>query len=308
MATRRFSAFNGRRMRMTRVDSCGRPIYGTGAQVVTSGFVSVAMSGEVREGTEIEQVNAAGQLCLSEKDADQLKWLTVEMNMCDVDPDIMVLTNPNNTRILDYAGNVIGFAESDTQDLTRGVAVEIWADVTGEDLCDDPDATQQWAYMLLPWVVGGTLGDITIENAALSLQINSRTRRNSKWGVGPYDIMAASSSDDGPLLLPVGSREHRRLFVTNVAPPDDLAGAQPLSNPAGPAFTLAEGASPLTSTVTTALTGQMVNWGDGSAPAALTAATPLSHAYTTAGVYDVSVYAAVNANLVTVKRHEVPWP
>lgn len=308
MATRKFTAFNGRRMRLTRVDACGRPIYGVGSQLVTSGFVSIEMSGEVREGTEIEQVNAAGELCLSEKGADQLKWLSVGANFCDIDPDAVVMFNPNNTALTDWQGNTIGFAESDTQDISRGVAIEVWADVAGEDLCDDPNASQTWAYFLLPWVVGGTLGDLTIENAALTTTVNSRTKRNGKWGVGPYNIMAASANTDGPLLAPVGPREHRRVFLTTVAPPEAAAGAQPLSNPDGPEFTLAEGATPLTSAVTTAAAGQMVNWGDGTAPAALTANTPANHAYTTAGTYDVAVYAAADPNDVTVERHEVPWP
>jgi hypothetical protein len=308
VVTRRFTPFNGRRMRLTRVDACGRPIYGVGSQVVTSGFVSIGMSGEVREGTEIEQVNAAGDLCLSEKGPDQLKWLTVEAVFCDVDPDIVALMNPNNSKIVDYAGNVIGFAESDTQEISRGVAVEVWADVAGEDLCDDPNASQTWAYFLLPWVVGGTIGDLTIENAAITLTLNSRTKRNGKWGVGPYDVQQASAGVDGPMLLPVGPREHRRVFLTTVAPPDDAPGAQPLSNPDGPTFTLVEGATPLTSSVTVTVTGQMVNWGDGSAPAALTSGTAANHAYASAGTYDVSVYAATDPQDVTVKRHEVPWP
>jgi hypothetical protein len=294
-------------LRATRVDACGRPIYGTGAQVTTKGFVSIGMSGEIREGTEIELVNAGGELCLSEKGADQLKWLSVESNFCEVDPDLVSLFQPNNTKLLDYAGNVIGFAEYDEQNISVGVALEIWADVAGEDLCDDPDATQTWAYFLLPWVVGGTMGDLTIENAGLTTTLNSRTKRNGKWGVGPYDVMAASISTVGPLLVPVGAREHRRLFLTTVAPPESVAGAQPLSNPDGPAFTLIEGASPLTSTVETALTGQSVNWGDGSAAAPLTAATPLSHVYT-AGTYHVSVYATIDPQDVTIKTHTVPWP
>jgi hypothetical protein len=308
VVTRKFTAFNGRRMRVTRVDACGRPVYGTGATVVTSGFVSIGMSGEVREGTEIELVNAGGDLCLSEKGADQLKWLTVEANFCEVDPDLVSLFQPNNTKLTDYQGNVIGFAESDTQDIARGVAIEVWADVAGEDLCDDPDASQTWAYFLLPWVVGGTMGDLTIENAGLTTTINSRTKRNGKWDVGPYDVMLAALNTPGPLLVPVGAREHRRLFLTTVEPPDVTQGAIGLSNPDGPAFTIEEGATPLTTDVETALAGQMVNWGDGSAPAALTAATPLPHAYAAAGTYEISVYAAVDPYDVTVTPHTVPWP
>jgi hypothetical protein len=308
VATRRFTAFNGRRARFTRVDSCGRPVYGAGAQVVTSGFVSIGMSGEVREGTDIELVNAGGDLCLSERGADQLRWLTVEAEFCEVDPDLVSLFQPNNTKIVDYLGNVIGFAESDTQDITRGVAIEVWADVAGEDLCDDPNATQTWAYFLLPWVVGGTMGDLTIENAGLTTTINSRTKRNGKWGVGPYDVMLAAADTPGPMLLPVGAREHRRLFLTNVAPPEETTGAVGLSNPDGPVFTLEEGATALASEVTTALSGQMVNWGDGSAAAALTAATPLSHTYAAAGTYEVIVYSATDPTDATVEVHTVPWP
>lgn len=308
MGTVCFTAFNGRAMRVTRVDACGRPLYGVAAQVVTDGFVSIGMSGEVREGTEIEMVNAAGNLCLSQKGADQLKWLSVEANFCQVDPDLVSLFQPNNTKLLDYAGNTIGYAESDLQNIDVGVAIEVWADVAGEDLCDNPDAGQTWAYFLLPWVVGGTMGDQTIENAGLTTTINSRTKRNGKWGVGPYDVMAATAETVGPMLVPVGAREHRRVFLTSVAPPDPLCGAQPLSNPDGPAFTLIEGGTALTSTVQTALTGQSVNWGDGSAPAALTAATPLDHVYAAAGTYHVAVYATADPNDVTVQTHTVPWP
>ncbi|MEV4122928.1 hypothetical protein [Micromonospora sp. NPDC049645] len=269
------------------------------------------MSGEVREGDDIELVNAAGELCLSEKGADQLKWLTVGSNFCEVDPDLMTLFNPTFSKILDYAGNVVGFAESDTQDLAQGVALEIWADVSGADLCDDPNAEQSFAYFLIPWVVGGTVGDWTIENAGLTTTVNSRTRRNSKWGVGPYDVMLNGpvlTPGPGPMLLPVGPREHRRVFVTTVPPPEVSEGAQPLSNPDGPEFTAIEGATPLTTSVTTAETGCSVNWGDGSAPAALTAATPLSHAYAAAGTYHVAVYKTATPALVTVETTEVPWP
>lgn len=308
MATRCYTMFNGRRMRVTRVDACGRPLYGVAAQVVTSGFVSIAMTGEIREGTEIEQVNAAGELCLSTKDADQLKWLNIESNFCEVDPDLMSLFQPNATKLLDYVGNTIGFAESDLQNIDVGVSLEIWADVSGEDLCDDPDAVKTYGYLLVPWVVGGTMGDMTVENAALTVTLNSRSKRNSKWGVGPYDVMAASVSTEGPLLVPVGAREHRRLFLTTVPPPDAVCGAQPLSNPEGPVFTLIEGGTAMTSTVQTASTGQSVNWGDGSPPAALTAATPLDHVYTTPGTYHVAVYATADPNDVTVTTHTVPWP
>lgn len=298
-------------MRATRVDSCGRPIYGVGSQVVTSGFISVEMSGEVREGDDIELVNASGELCLSEKGADQLKWLTVGSNFCEVDPDLVTMFNPTYVKILDNGGNVVGFAESDTQDLSQGVALEIWADVSGADLCDDPNAQASYAYFLIPWVVGGSLGDLTIENAGLTTTVNSRTKRNSKWGLGPYDVMQNGpvlTQAPGPMLLPVGPREHRRIFVTSVPPPEVTDGAVPLSNPDGPEFTAIEGATPLTTDVETDETGTSVNWGDGSPAAPLVASTPLTHAYAAPGTYHIAVYKTATPALVTVTTVEVPWP
>jgi len=59
--SRCFSPVRGRAMRVTRLDGCGRPVYGDGSVGVSDGFVSVAFTANTDEGEEINVTNAAGK-------------------------------------------------------------------------------------------------------------------------------------------------------------------------------------------------------------------------------------------------------
>ena len=80
-----FTPIRGRRMRVTRVNNLGRPVYGPNAFAVTGGFISIQMSPEVSEGEEIEIKTAAGEICVAEKSCDTLRWWTVQIEFCRVD-------------------------------------------------------------------------------------------------------------------------------------------------------------------------------------------------------------------------------
>lgn len=327
MATSCFTPIRGRRARFTPVDNCGRPRYGdcTGDTpsgfVTTKGFITVNISADVSEAEEIEQKNAAGEICISEPGCDQLRWYTVEIQFCSVDPDLAVMINPSWKKLLDYQGNTIGWAESLTQSCDSGYALELWTDVVADtNVCDDVQAQGQWGYILMSWLVGGTVGDLTVENGPVTFTFTGRTKVGSSWGAGPYDVMlnAGATPEDpaapGPLIEPVGPDEPRRIMLTTVPPPDDACGCQPLSNPDGPELTVTQEPAPsLAVTVDTATappTGSVwqVNWGDGSAPEELTSGTPLTHTYAEAGTYNISVYASNAPQLVTVETVTVPLP
>ena len=65
-ATKCLSLVKGRRIRVTKLDSCGRPIYGDDSQVVSKGFISVAFTANTSESDEINVTNAAGEVCVFE--------------------------------------------------------------------------------------------------------------------------------------------------------------------------------------------------------------------------------------------------
>src|SRR5690349_20147081 len=109
MATQCFTPVRGKRLRLTRSDECGRyPEPGTAdSVVVTSGFISVTLSSEVEDGTEIIQKRADGTLCVNQMTAPSLKRFNVEIEFCGVDPGTLALVT-NAEVYADYAGDDAG--------------------------------------------------------------------------------------------------------------------------------------------------------------------------------------------------------
>lgn len=314
-----FTPLRGRRMRLTRVDNQGRPAYGTCAFVSTKGYLTVKETAQVESGQEIIVKAADGSLCVNEKDVDQTKWYDIEMTFCQVDVDLVTMINPTWTKLIDYRGRSVGWAESLFYDGSTGFAVELWADVTNY-VVDDPHADGAWVYFLNSYVVGGTIGDITVENNALSFTLKGFTRKGSQWGRGPYAVelnapaVAGINPLPGPLLVPVDPDEPRRIMLTGVKPPDALCGCQPLSAPNGPALSVAENTTDATRYTAEAYAAgaggtYMIDWGDGTTPASLAGDTTASHSYSAAGAgaYYVSVWDTHAANLVSVRQVVVPF-
>lgn len=317
--TQCFSLFKGRRLRATRLDACGRIVYGPCSQVVIGGgsFISVAFTNEILDGTEYSRQGADGTLCVSEKGCDELKWLNVEYTFCRVDPSIVTMLNPNWMSLLDYKGEQIGWAETYKMQCDTGVALELWADVSGVDLCDDPNAVASYGYILVPQVVGGMIGDLTVENDVVNFTLTGRSKKKPKWGVGPYNVMLngpVGSPVPGPLLVPVGSDEPRRIFLTTVPPPAEACGCLPLSAPDGPQLTAIEDTTDVTgmtvkATTSTAVGTVKINWGDGSPEVTLpSGVTGLTHLYATPGTYNIVTYVSTTPLKPTVARVVVPFP
>lgn len=311
MASNCFTPIRGRRMRVTRVDTIGRPVAGPCSTVVTSGFVNVEMTAEVEEGEETTVRTAGGTLCVSEKGADQLKWINVSIEFCNVDPDLFSMINPTWTKLLDRNGETIGWEESHEYSIDTGISLEVWSDVTGYTPTD-PTAQGAWVYYLLPFVVGGTLGDITVENGAVSFTITGRTKKGSQWGKGPYSVMAnPPDGAPGPLITPFSSESPRRIFLTTVRPPEPVCGCQPLSSADGPVVTLFEDTDDTTRLTVQAYASGLgpytVDWGDGTVedlPAGLTGKT---HKYGARGTYNVAIYPSGSPSLVTYTSVTVPY-
>lgn len=309
-----FTPIRGRRMRVTKVNALGRPVYGANSFVVTSGFVSVQFTPEIAEGEETEVRTASGELCVSERGCDELRWITVQIEFCQVDPCLFTLINETWTELRDCVGEVIGWAESHKFSCDTGFALELWTDVTGYTPTT-PGAAGAWGYLLLPFIVGGTLGEQTVENGAISFTISGRTKKGSSWGVGPYDVMCndATTGACGPLLTPVGAEEPRRIMLTTCAPPPAACGCQPLSSPDGPPLVVTEDTTDTTrmsinAEVPSGTAGTYrISWGDGTVAQDILPGTALTHDYDRAGTYTVSVWDSTNSQRVSVEVVTVPF-
>lgn len=312
MASNCFTPIRGRRIRVTLVDTLGRPRPGECSVVSTGGFVNVEMAAEIEEGEETTVRTAGGELCVSEKGADQLKWINVSIEFCQVDPDLFSMINPTWTKLLDHLGQTIGWEESHEYSVDAGFGLEVWSDVTGYTP-SDPNAAGAWVYYLLPFVVGGTLGDITVENGAVSFTITGRTKKGSQWGKGPFDVMAnAPDGVCGPLITPFNPESPRRVFLTTCRPPDSTCGCVPLSAPDGPNATVVEATSDATRFSIRAYASGAgpfsIDWGDGSSVEDLTPGlTGEVHQYGTAGTYNVKVYPTGVPSRMTYNRVTLPF-
>jgi hypothetical protein len=309
------SFLRGNVMRVTRLDGCGRPVYGDGNLVTSDGFVTVTLSAEVQDGEEVTVTKANGQTCIDDKACDQLRWYTVESEFCQVDPDLVQMMNPSWEKILDYQGNTIGYDAIADLDCSTGFGLEVWMNTYGtDDACSGEAAQGSWGYLLLPWVIGGAPGDLEIGNDAVSFSFTGRTKLGSRWGKGPYPVMLGANAIPGPLLTPVGPRTPYRLFVTTVRPPEPECGAQPLDRPTpDPAELTITGVAGENPRRTVRLRadnhgfGQVViDWGDGSDTTTANDGSYVTHTYATNGVKTITVSDAQTPAVSVTRDVTIP--
>lgn len=205
MPTKCLSLVRGRRIRLTRLDGCGRPVFGASSSVTSSGFISVAFTANTTESDEISVTNAAGEVCVFEPAETSLTGYGVEIQFCEVDPDLFALVTGQPV-ITDAQGNVIGFDIDTATSLSgSGFALELWAGSVSGDACVTSGAQGSFGYLLLPFIRGGIVGDFTVENGNVTFTITGgATRDGNTWGVGPYSDVQLSG----------GTNEQQRFTIT----------------------------------------------------------------------------------------------
>jgi hypothetical protein len=234
--TKCLSLVKGRRIRVTRLDGCGRPVYGDDSQVVSKGFISVAFTANTSQSDEISVTNAAGEVCVHEAAITSLTGYSVEIAFCEVDPELFALVTGQPVVIGSDGSTVVGF-DVDTQISldNSNFALELWAGSPTGDACSTAGATGSYGYLLLPFLQGGILGDFTVENGAVTFTLTgANTKDGNSWGVGPYDdIMLDSGATPapGPMTTPVSTSVALRTMIVDLAPPPDACGARPLLDP-----------------------------------------------------------------------------
>jgi hypothetical protein len=227
MATVCFTPFKIPRVRVTRLNSCGQVVTGSCSQVVSDGIISVEMAKNYEDREEFFVKNGDGQFCVRETNPPILKWIDLTLTFCNVDPDIVniVAAEPLYSSN-DAAATKIGWSTDEGSSANVNFALEGWTRLSGSGvLCT---GGQEYGYFLWPWVVEGTIGDMTLENGVANFTVTARTHSNSLWGVGPYNVDYSDATPGGttpiPMLTPILSTQHSRMFITRLAPPAAACG------------------------------------------------------------------------------------
>lgn len=222
------------RVRVTKLNSCGQAVTGC-STVVSDGIISVEMTKEYEDREEFFVKNGDGFFCVKETNPPILKWINLTLTFCNIDPEMLNIMSAEPLVLNDAVAPVsTGFSTDELSAAAANFALEGWTRLANNGGISCSGGTVEYGYTLFPWVVEGTVGDITFENGTVSFILNARTRSNSLWGTGPYSI----DYSDNPvgsvtpvrLLTPITATQHHRMFLTRLAPPTATCGCTTLAS------------------------------------------------------------------------------
>lgn len=285
--------------RVTRLDACGAVVDSTCAFAVTESFVTITLTKVFQERQDALGLNANGDICVDKPKAPILRWYEVVIEFCEVDPELFNIVS-GDPLILDdsLTPEAVGWCTLPDSAETSNFALEFWTG-TDEDGCEDGD--EVYGYGLLPRVVQGSIGDVTIENGVINFTVTAITRGANQWGTGPYNVIinetGANAGNPGPLLEPVPPAAHKCFQWTKLPPPEGQCGCQDLT----PALAVAPagGTAPELITLTFPVDGDgdpllpgVIDWDDGTALQEVTSGVSTTHEYTVPGTYNATYTVA----------------
>jgi hypothetical protein len=170
MATQDYAAsVQGVTIRVTRLNPDATLATGANDSYTTSAFIRLSFTPEYEEGDEITEKSANGVICVSYKAPDTLKRVTMEIAICEPDPEfthlvsngvLLTKTVSGTTKSVGFAAPYIG-----EDPAGYGVAVEVWsyAVAGGKRVSDLP-----YFHWVFPYARLRPSGDRVIENGMLA--------------------------------------------------------------------------------------------------------------------------------------------
>ena len=190
MATQDYAAsVQGVSIRVTRLDAAGNLLNGAGDSYTTSAFLRTSFTPEYEEGDEIVEKSANGTVCVSYKAPDTLKRITMELAICEPDPELTALISgglllrKNFGTTMAPENKSIGWAAPSVGDdpTGNGVALEVWSFAVkdGRRASDLP-----YFHWVFPYAKLRQSGDRVIENGMLATTFEGYGLGNQLFGAG----------------------------------------------------------------------------------------------------------------------------
>jgi hypothetical protein len=214
MATQDYAAsVQGVAIRVTRLDAAGNLLNGAGDSYTTSAFLRTSFTPEYEEGDEITEKSADGTVCVSYKAPDTLKRITMEIAICDPDPELTALMSGG----LLLRKNFGSFASPDNKSVGwaapavgddpagNGVCVEVWSFAVKDG---KRASSLPYFYWVFPYVKLRQSGDRVIENGLLANTFEG-------YGLGNIEFNAGL---DGRWEYPVATERPYAYARTDWAP------------------------------------------------------------------------------------------
>lgn len=172
------ASVQGVSIRVTRLDSTGALMTTSGNSYTTSAFIRTSFTPEYEAGDEVTEKAADGTVCVTYKAPDTLKRITLEVAICDPDPELTQLLSGGVT----LAGHpdaappvspgtatsiAMGWASAQVGEdpSENGVAVEVWSRAIQNG---KPAAVNPYFQWVFPYVKTRLSGDRVVENGLLA--------------------------------------------------------------------------------------------------------------------------------------------
>jgi hypothetical protein len=251
MATQEYAAsIQGVSIRVTRLDAVGNLMTGPMDSYTTSAFMRISFTPEYEEGDEITEKGANGVVCVTYKSPDTLKRITMELAICEPDPELSALMSGGlllrknlgtagdpNTKSIGWAAPGVG-----DDPAGNGVAVEAWSHAIKDG---KKAGVLPYFHWIFPYAKFRQSGDRVLENGVMSNTFEG-------YGLGNANFQ---SGIDGRWEFPVAAERPYAYARTDYAP-TGLSGFYSWTDNAGEqvVFTSATNKQPTTITIDGAAT------------------------------------------------------
>jgi hypothetical protein len=193
MATQDYAAsIQGVSIRVTRLDANGNLLNGAGDSYTTTAFMRVSFTPEYEEGDEITEKSANGSVCVTYKSPDTLKRITMELAICEPDPELTnlisggLLLRKNLGTFASPNRKSVGWAAPAVGDdpAGNGVSVEVWSLAIKDG---KKSSTLPYFHWVFPYAKLRQSGDRVIENGMLATTFEGYGLGNINFGDGIDD-------------------------------------------------------------------------------------------------------------------------
>jgi hypothetical protein len=190
MATQDYAAsIQGVSIRVTRLDAAGTMLTEPGDSYTTNGFMRMSFTPEYEEGDEIVEKAANGTVCVSYRAPDTLKRVTLEVAICEPDPELTqlisggLLLRKNLGTFSSPDRKSVGWSSPNIGDDPSGfgVAIECWSFAVKDG---KRAATLPYFHWVFPYCRLRLTGDRVIENGMLATTFEGYGIGNNLFGSG----------------------------------------------------------------------------------------------------------------------------
>lgn len=183
MATQENAAsVQGAAIRVTRLDAAGNLLTGPHDSYTMNAFMRVTFTPEYEEGDEFTEKGASGTVCVTYKAPDSLKRLTLEIAICEPDPEFSALVGGGV--LLTRDGKSVGWATPEVGENPsgNGVAIEVYSYAVADG---KRASTNPYFHWVFPYATLRATGDRVIENGLLANTFSGEGLGNVNFGTGP---------------------------------------------------------------------------------------------------------------------------